>query len=182
MPPTPRTTSDTCPWNFDNYGVDGSKPGAQAYYDSIAKLYASWDVDLIKVDCISSRPYKGDEIRMLSTALAKTGRPIALSLSPGPAPLEKAEEMRKYAQMWRISNDIWDLWHSTVDVSAGIGRSVCERREVGGKGATGTLAGCRHAAAGISGAGSGMGPAALHPAYARRAENISTCGAFFLAR
>ena len=87
-------SSDTCPWNFDNYGIDGSKPGAQAYYDSIAKLYASWEVDLIKVDCISSRPYKGDEIRMLSTALASAGRPIVLSLSPGPAPLEKTEEMR----------------------------------------------------------------------------------------
>ena len=120
-PRMPRTLPDTCPWNFDNYGLDGSKPGAQAYYDSIAKLYAGWDVDLIKVDCISSRPYKGDEIRMLSSALAQTGRPIVLSLSPGPAPLEKAEEMRKYAQMWRISNDIWDLWHSTVDYPQGLG-------------------------------------------------------------
>ena len=114
-------SADTCPWNFDNYGLDGSRAGAQAYYDSIAKLYASWEVDLIKVDCISSRPYKGDEIRMLSTALVKAGRPIVLSLSPGPAPLEKTDEMRKYAQMWRISNDIWDLWHSTVDYPQGLG-------------------------------------------------------------
>jgi alpha-galactosidase len=114
-------SSDTCPWNYDNFGLDGSKPGAQAYYDSIAKLYASWEVDLIKVDCISSRPYKSDEIQMLSAALAKSGRPIVLSLSPGPAPLEKTEEMRKYAQMWRISNDIWDLWHSTVDYPQGLG-------------------------------------------------------------
>ena len=126
-------TSDTCPWNFDNYGLDASKPGAQAYYDSIAKLYASWDVDLIKVDCISSRPYKGDEIRMLSTALAKAGRPIVLSLSPGPAPLEKAEEMRKYAQMWRISNDIWDLWHSTVDYPQGLGDQFANVAKWAGK-------------------------------------------------
>ncbi len=114
-------TSDNCPWNPDNYGLDARKPGAQAYYDSIAKLYASWEVDLIKVDCISSRPYKGEEIRMLSTALTGTGRGIVLSLSPGPAPIEKTEEMRKYAQMWRISNDIWDLWHSTVDYPQGLG-------------------------------------------------------------
>jgi alpha-galactosidase len=114
-------TSDTCAWNPDNYGLDTSKPAAQAYYDSIAKLYASWTVDLIKVDCISSRPYKGDEIRMLSTALGKTGRSIVLSLSPGPAPLEKTEEMRQYSQMWRISNDIWDLWHSTVEYPQGLG-------------------------------------------------------------
>jgi alpha-galactosidase len=114
-------TSDTCPWNFDNYGIDAAKPGAQAYYDSIATLYASWGVDLIKVDCIASRPYRGEEIRMLSTALAKTGRPIVLSLSPGAAPLEKVDEMRKYAQMWRISDDIWDLWHSTVPYPQGLG-------------------------------------------------------------
>jgi len=125
--------SDTCPWNFDNYGVDGSKAGAQAYYDSIAKLYASWEVDLIKVDCISSRPYKGDEIRMLSAALAKTGRPIVLSLSPGPAPLEKMEEMRKYAQMWRISNDIWDLWHSPVEYPQGLGDQFANVAKWAGK-------------------------------------------------
>jgi alpha-galactosidase len=114
-------TTDTCPWNPDNYGLDASKPAAQAYYDSIARLYASWEVDFIKVDCISSRPYKGDEIRMLSTALRKTGRPIALSLSPGAAPLEKLDEMRKYAQAWRISDDVWDLWHNTVDYPQGLG-------------------------------------------------------------
>ncbi len=126
-------TSHTCSWNFDNYGLDASKPGGQAYYDSIAKLYTSWDVDLIKVDCISSRPYKGDEIRMLSSALAKTGRPIVLSLSPGPAPLEKTEEMRKYAQMWRISNDIWDLWHSTVDYPQGLGDQFANVAKWAGK-------------------------------------------------
>jgi alpha-galactosidase len=114
-------TSDTCPWNFDNYGLDPAKPGAQAYYDSIAQLYASWGVDLVKVDCISSHPYKGDEIRMLSFALGKTGRPMVLSLSPGPAPIEKADEMREYAQMWRISDDIWDLWHNADNYPKGVG-------------------------------------------------------------
>jgi hypothetical protein len=114
-------TSDTCPWNFDNYGVEPGKPGGQAYYDSIARLYASWQIDLIKVDCIGSHPYKGDEIRMLREALDQTGRAIVLSLSPGPAPLEKTEELRKYAQMWRISDDIWDLWHSTTDYPQGVG-------------------------------------------------------------
>jgi alpha-galactosidase len=114
-------TSDTCPWNFDNYGLDARKPAAEAYYDSIAELYASWGVDLVKVDCISSHPYKGDEIRLLGMALEKTGRPIVLSLSPGPAPLEKTDEMGKYAEMWRISNDIWDLWHNDKVYPKGVG-------------------------------------------------------------
>jgi hypothetical protein len=117
--------SDTCPWNFDNFGTNSGtnsgKPAAQAYYDSIAKMYAAWGVDLIKVDCISSHPYDGDDIRMIRQALDKTGRPIVLSLSPGPAPIEKLDEMRKYAQMWRISNDIWDIWHNDGDYPKGLG-------------------------------------------------------------
>lgn len=126
-------TSDTCPWNHDNYGLDASKPAAQAYYDSILRLYASWGVDFIKVDCIASRPYKGDEIRMLSAALQKTGRPIVLSLSPGAAPLEKVDEMRQYAQMWRISDDIWDIWHSTVPYPQGLGDQFANVAKWAGK-------------------------------------------------
>ena len=114
-------SSDTCPWNFDNYGIDPSRPAGQAYYDSIIKLYAGWGVDFIKVDCISDRPYKGDEIRSLSEAIIKSGRPIVLSLSPGPSPLDKAQELKKYAQMWRISNDIWDLWHNDKFYPKGLG-------------------------------------------------------------
>jgi alpha-galactosidase len=104
-------TDGTCKWNFDYYDLKDSAAG-QAYYDSIAKMYAGWGVDLIKVDCISFGPFKGDEIRMLSKALAKTGRPIALSLSPGPTPVDKQAEVQQYSTMWRISNDIWDIWHS----------------------------------------------------------------------
>jgi alpha-galactosidase len=42
--------AQTCKWNDDMYGVDMSKPHAQAYYDSIVKMYASWGVDCIKAD------------------------------------------------------------------------------------------------------------------------------------
>ena len=114
-------TSDTCPWNPFNYGLDPAKPAAQAYYDSIARLYAQWGVDFLKVDCIASHPYKPEEIRMIAEALRKTGRPIVLSLSPGPAPLEHGDELAKYAQMWRISNDVWDLWHSDSNFPQGVG-------------------------------------------------------------
>src|SRR6059058_4954284 len=69
----------------------------------------------------SANPYRGDEIRMLSTGLNKTGRPIVLSLSPGPSPFEKIDELRKYSQMWRISNDIWDLWHGDRPYPQGVG-------------------------------------------------------------
>jgi hypothetical protein len=100
-----------CAWLTDMYGVDMSKPGGQAYYDSIVKLYAQWGVDYIKADDMSS-PYHGDEIAALSQAIAKCGRPMVLSLSPGPAPLGQAEDLKKHAQLWRISDDFWDNWKS----------------------------------------------------------------------
>jgi len=105
--------ADTCGWNSDNYGVKDNAAG-QAYYDSLMHLYASWGVDFLKVDCISS-PYKAPQIRMIDRAIAKTGRPIVLSLSPGPTPLADAEKVVQSAQMWRISNDFWDLWKGSND-------------------------------------------------------------------
>lgn len=112
-------TDGTCRWNYDYYDLKHDAAG-QAYYDSIARMYAGWGVDLIKVDCIAFGPYKGEEIRMLSSALKKTGRPIVLSLSPGPAPHEKQAELEEYATMWRISNDIWDIWHSNAIYPQGL--------------------------------------------------------------
>ena len=102
-------TTDTCPWNPDNFGVKDD-PAGQAWYDSLMKQYASWGVDYIKVDCIASHPYKGDEIRMIHRAIAKTGRAMVLSLSPGPAPLDESAEVAANAQLWRISDDVWDRW------------------------------------------------------------------------
>jgi hypothetical protein len=101
--------SDTCPWNPDNFGVKDTSAG-QAWYDSLMRQYAGWGVDYIKVDCIASHPYKGDEIRMIHRAIVKTGRPMVLSLSPGPAPLDKSAEVAANAQLWRISDDVWDRW------------------------------------------------------------------------
>ena len=102
-------TNDKCPWNPDNFGVKANTAG-QAWYDALMKQYASWGVDYIKVDCIASHPYKGAEIAMIHKAIGRSGRAMVLSLSPGPTALENAEEVGKNAQMWRISDDVWDYW------------------------------------------------------------------------
>jgi alpha-galactosidase len=101
---------NACRWNPDMWGVNTTKPGAQAYYDSIAELYASWGVDFIKADDMGSHLYQPAEMKALSLAMRKTGRPMVLSISPGPAPVSEAEFFEKYAQMWRISDDFWDDW------------------------------------------------------------------------
>lgn len=110
-------TSSICEWNPDMYGVDMSKPGAQAYYDSLYKLYASWGVDYVKIDDIS-RPYDATqqaEIEAIRKAIDKTGRPIVFSLSPGCTPLDKGGHVNQHANLWRISDDFWDNWPLLFD-------------------------------------------------------------------
>jgi hypothetical protein len=100
---------DACPWDGTTYGVKNNAAG-QAYYDSIIALYASWGVDFLKVDCIADHTYKPDEIKMIAAAIQKSGRPIVLSLSPGPTALEHASVVTPNSQMWRIMDDMWDAW------------------------------------------------------------------------
>jgi hypothetical protein len=105
-------TSSVCSWNPDMYGVDVRRPGGQEYYDSLLALYASRGVDFIKVDDIA-RPYdevQKLEIEAIRRAIAKTGRPIVFSLSPGETPLARGEHVADHANMWRISDDFWDNW------------------------------------------------------------------------
>ena len=104
--------SSICHWNPDMYGVIPSAEGAQEYYDSIFELYAQWGVDFIKCDdiCRMDMPSAKQEIEMLHKAIMKCGRPIVLSLSPGPAKIEEAWHYETYANMWRITDDLWDQW------------------------------------------------------------------------
>ena len=104
-------TDSICAWNTDMYGVDPAKPGAKEYYDSIFELYASWSVDFIKCDDIARElPKEESELIMLSDSLKGCGRDMVLSLSPGPALLEKAELYKQVSNMWRITDDFWDNW------------------------------------------------------------------------
>ncbi|MGD1105673.1 MAG: glycoside hydrolase family 27 protein [Terracidiphilus sp.] len=102
-------TTSPCPWDEGNWGIQDNAAG-QAYYDSMIRLYASWGLDFLKVDCISDHPYRPTEILQIAEAIRKSGRTIVLSLSPGPTQLGHAAEVAKYAQMWRIADDHWDGW------------------------------------------------------------------------
>ena len=104
-------TDSICAWNTDMYGVDPAKPGAKEYYNSIFELYASWGVDFVKCDDIARElPKEESELIMLSNSLKGCGRDMVLSLSPGPALLEKAELYKQVSNMWRITDDFWDSW------------------------------------------------------------------------
>jgi alpha-galactosidase len=103
-----------CSWNPDMYGVDMTKPGAQAYYDSIMELVASWEVDFVKIDDLS-RPYHLKEIEGIRKAIDKTVRPIVLSTSPGETPVDRGAHVMNHANQWRISDDFWDNWGALYD-------------------------------------------------------------------
>lgn len=112
-------TTDACWWDTSNWGVRDNAAG-QAWYDSLIAQYARWGVDYLKVDCISDRPYKPTEIAMIHRAIAKSRRPIVLSLSPGPTAFGLAADVAAKAQLWRISEDIWDVWSTKSGSLKGI--------------------------------------------------------------
>lgn len=113
-------TCSFCGWNTDMYGVDASKEGAQTYYNSLFELYAEWGVDYIKVDDIADSWLHGGahlaEIELIRKAIDHVGRPMVLSLSPGPAPVKHADYLEANANMWRMTDDFWDRWPLLLDM------------------------------------------------------------------
>jgi hypothetical protein len=82
-----------------HYKIDFSKPGAQEYMDSVVALFASWGVDFIKLDGVTPGSYSDDlsidnrdDVKAWSTAIAKSGRPIWLTVS------------------WAVDKDYKDVW------------------------------------------------------------------------
>jgi len=101
--------ADSCRWYHGMIGIDMTKPGAQEYYNSILELYKEWGVDYIKADDLLN-PYRNGEIEGISKAIKKTGRPVLLSLSAGAVDTTNADHLRRNANLWRISGDMWDDW------------------------------------------------------------------------
>lgn len=106
------STTPACGWLWDNLTVANNTYG-QLYYNSIFDLYAQWGVDFVKIDDLS-RPFYTDEIRMIRKAIDQCGRPIVLSMSPGKTAFDKADDCLRYANQWRMMDDLWDSW-SAVD-------------------------------------------------------------------
>jgi len=102
--------STTAAWLNLMWGLNMSNSCAQAYLDSVFQLLASWGVDYVKVDDIAAPTYRQAEVEGYRLAIQRGGRPMVLSLSPGPTPLASGAHVRDNAHMWRIVNDLWDNW------------------------------------------------------------------------
>ncbi|WP_254678795.1 hypothetical protein [Arthrobacter sp. 24S4-2] len=67
-------------------------------------------MDFVKADDMLG-PYFTSEIAAYQDAIGKSGRDMVLSLSPGRVlSLAHLERLRSNAQMWRVSDDLWDNW------------------------------------------------------------------------
>jgi hypothetical protein len=101
---------NVCPWNPDNLGLNHDHPGAQAYYDAQVAQFAAWGVDFVKADDMLA-PYHDREIAAYARAIERSGRDIVLSLSPGTQlSTHHLDHLRANAQLWRVSDDLWDRW------------------------------------------------------------------------
>jgi alpha-galactosidase len=94
----------------DTYKIDFSRPGAQAYVNSIVRQLAGWKVDFVKLDFVGpgggNRPADNrEEIRQWHAAILRSGRPIWLELSNWLS-IDQARLWRANANGWRIENDI----------------------------------------------------------------------------
>ena len=108
-------TNSVCPWMNQMYGLNMSKPGAQAYLNSLLQLYVTWGVDFLKVDDLS-RPYSNKEVEGYKKAIDQSGRQIVLSLSPGATPVAQAAHATQYSNMWRMADDFWDNWKEIIQM------------------------------------------------------------------
>jgi hypothetical protein len=85
-------------------GVNFNRPGAQAYINSWADMFASWGVDYIKMDGVTGRN-EGD-IKAWSLAIRHSGRPMVLNITNSDFSPNLVPVLRKYADQWAFGGDI----------------------------------------------------------------------------
>lgn len=110
----PNYNHDHVPVQKNMYAIDYSKPGAQEFVNSWARLFASWGVDFLKLDGVGSSPdtptVNSDDladIKAWSLALRSSGHPIYFDVS-NTLNIQDASFLRQYANGWRIDIDIAD--------------------------------------------------------------------------
>lgn len=98
-----------------HYKIDFSKPGAQEYINSVVDLFASWGVDLIKLDGVTPGSYSyslridnREDVKAWSKAIVQSGRPIWFTVS------------------WALDQDYLEVWQQFSDARRIEGDIDCE--------------------------------------------------------
>lgn len=95
-----------------HYKIDFSKPGAQEYMNSVVALFASWGIDLIKLDGVTPGSDSNGlaidnraDVAAWSKAIAASGRPIWLTIS-WDLDEDYLGVWQQYANARRINQDV----------------------------------------------------------------------------
>lgn len=92
-------------YNFGGMvGINFSKPGAQAYINSIADMFASWGVDFIKFDGTGND--NAADVKAWYYAIRQSGRHMHLDVTQGSYTTAIALTLMKYADQWEFAPDI----------------------------------------------------------------------------
>ena len=93
--------------------IDYSKPCAQKYVDSQAKMITDWGFDFLKFDGVGPGAGKTDpdhdnrpDVAAMSTALIRTGRNIVFEISAWPLHISGIDTWKRYANAWRPDTDV----------------------------------------------------------------------------
>lgn len=111
--------NESCGWaEWEGYSVNMSHPAGQMWYDSLVELWALWGVDLVKLDCVFGgnwTPQRFLEIKALSQAIARSSRPMVLSLSPGgDVTPDKLASVASLATTARMAVDLHGEWYEVA--------------------------------------------------------------------
>ena len=95
-----------------HYKIDFTKPGSQEYMNSVVALFASWGVDLIKLDGVTPGSYSDNlsinnqpDVAAWSMAIAASGRPIWLTVSWA-LDADYLQTWQQYSNARRIEDDV----------------------------------------------------------------------------
>jgi hypothetical protein len=84
--------------------IDYTNPCAQSYIDSIVAKYASWGIDLIKIDGVT--PDNVPDAKAWSAAIDHSGRKMWLTASAWPVDIAAADGLSPYVNGARVDTDI----------------------------------------------------------------------------
>jgi hypothetical protein len=91
-------------FNYEKmYAIDFSKPGAQEFIDSWAKLFASYGIDYLKIDGVRNQDIA--DVEAWAKALKKTGRPIHVELSNN-LDIKHIDTWKNLSNGWRTDHDV----------------------------------------------------------------------------
>ncbi|MDF2789298.1 MAG: chiA2 3 [Neobacillus sp.] len=91
-------------FNYDEmYAIDFSKPGAQEFIDSWARLFASYGIDYLKIDGVRNQDIA--DVEAWAKALEKTGRPIHVELSNN-LDIKHISTWKQLSNGWRTDHDV----------------------------------------------------------------------------